>query len=155
MTTAFQLERDAFGRLVFTGADGQAHAGVVPVRAFPLAAPDEGLSLVGHDGRELAWVPNPGELPAAQRALIDEELAQREFVPEILRLTAVSTFATPSTWTVETDRGPTRFVLKVEEDIRRLPGGALLIASSHGVQFKVRNRTALDRASKRLLERFL
>jgi hypothetical protein len=46
-------------------------------------------------------------------------------------------------------------VLKVEEDIRRLGGGALLIGSAHGVQFLVRDRHALDRQSRRLLERFL
>jgi hypothetical protein len=45
-------------------------------------------------------------------------------------------------------------VLKAEEDIRRLPGGQLLIASATGVQF-VAERFALDKASRRLLERFL
>ena len=34
----FQLRRNAFGRLVFQGADGQAHEGVLPVRAFPSAS---------------------------------------------------------------------------------------------------------------------
>ena len=34
------LHHDAFGRLVVTLANGQCHSGVVPVRAFPLAAPD-------------------------------------------------------------------------------------------------------------------
>ena len=52
MTLDFQLERDAFGRLVLIDAQGERHAGVVPVRAFPLTAPSAGLSLVGSDGRE-------------------------------------------------------------------------------------------------------
>ena len=151
----FQLERDTFGRLVLIDSNGQRHEGVAPVRAFPVAAPEEGLSLVGSDGHELAWVAALSDLPEPQRALVDAELAAREFVPEIRRLVAVSTFSTPSIWTVETDRGPTEFVLKTEEDIRRLSRNALLINSGEGVHFMVRDVKAMDRGSKRLLERFL
>ena len=67
----------------------------------------------------------------------------------------MSTFSTPSVWQVDTDRGLTSFVLKGEEDIRRLKDGALWISDSHGIQFVVRDRRALDRRSRRLLERFL
>jgi hypothetical protein len=152
---SFQLQRLATGQLVLTDANGQAHAGVVPVRAFPLAAPDEGISLVSTEGHELAWIEQLQALPVAMRTLLQEELALRDFVPEISRLQSVSTFGTPSVWTVDTDRGVTSFILKGEEDIRRLGRNALLIAGSEGVQYSVRDLTALDRASRRLLERFL
>jgi hypothetical protein len=77
-------------------------------------------------------------------------------VPLIERIRSVSTFATPSTWQVDTDRGATELVLKVEEDIRRLPGAKrLLITSGSGVVFEIRDRHRLDRTSQRLLERFL
>jgi hypothetical protein len=149
------LHRDDFGRLVFTDAAGARHVGVVPVRAFPLAAPGEGLSLLSADGHELAWVDRLDELPPDVRQRVDEALAEREFVPEIRRLLAVSTFSTPSTWSVDTDRGPTRFVLRGEEDIRRIGRKSLLIADSQGLSFMVRDLPAMDRHSKRLLERFL
>lgn len=155
-TPAFTLTRNALGRLVCTLADGSQHIGVLPVRAFPIAAPDEGVSLVGPAGHELVWIPRLSALPEAPRRLIEDELAAREFVPRIQRITQVSTFSTPSTWTVETDRGPATLVLKVEEDIRRLPErGRLLITSGHGVVFEVPDLMALDRHSKKLLERFL
>lgn len=150
-----QLERNPFGRLVLTLTDGTAHEGVVPVRAFPLAAPDEGVSLVSTEGHELAWVPRLSELQGEARALIEQELASREFVPTVQRIESVSSFSTPSTWSVTTDRGPTRFVLKGEEDIRRLGEGALLIASAEGINFRVADRLSLDRHSRKLLERFL
>ncbi len=151
----FQLERDAHGWLVLTTADGTRHQGVVPVRAFPIAAPNEGLSLVDGDGREVAWVDALDKLPSPLRTLITEDLLSREFTPVIRRIVSVSTFSTPSIWQVDTDRGTTRFVLKGEEDIRRLSEGSLWITDSHGIQFIVRNRRALDRRSRRLLERFL
>jgi len=101
------------------------------------------------------WIAQTSSLSPAVWALLSEELANREFVPEIRRLKTVSTFSTPSVWTVETDRGDTEFVLKTEEDIRRLGRAGLLIAGGAGVQFRVRDMLALDRASRRLLERFL
>lgn len=151
----FQLSRDTFGRLVLTDAEGEHHVGVTPVRAFPLSAPNEGVSLVGSEGRELVWVDRVDQLPAPVQALLTEELAVRDFAPTLLKLHGVSSFGVPSTWTVSTDRGDTSFVLKAEEDIRRLEGGALLIASAHGVQFRIPDAKALDRASRKLLERFL
>jgi len=152
----WQLQRNAHGRLVLRLADGSTHEGVTPVRAFPIAAPQEGLSLVGGDGCELAWVPRLDALAPEVRALIEQELAVREFVPTITRLHAVSSFSTPSTWDVETDRGPAQLVLKGEEDIRRLAGRTrLLIAASDGLQFFVPDTAALDRHSRKLLERFL
>jgi len=154
-TPSFELERDAFGRLVLTDAQGERHVGVVPVRAFPLSAPGHGISLVGSEGRELVWIDSVDQLPAQARTLLEEDLAVRDFAPTLLRLHGVSSFGVPSTWTVSTDRGDTTFVLKAEEDIRRLEGGALLIASAHGVQFRIPDVKTLDRASRKLLERFL
>ncbi|MEJ8846639.1 DUF1854 domain-containing protein [Variovorax rhizosphaerae] len=150
-----QIERDAFGRLVLIDMDGERHVGIVPVRAFPLTAPDHGISLVGSDGREQVWVDNIDDLPADARTLLQQDLAARDFAPTLMKLHRVSSFGVPSTWHISTDRGETSFVLKAEEDIRRLEGGALLIGSAQGVQFRIADVKALDRASKKLLERFL
>jgi len=46
-------------------------------------------------------------------------------------------------------------VLKGEEDIRRLDSQALLVTDADGVCYRIADRLALDRASRRLLERFL
>lgn len=150
-----ELHLDAHGRLVVTDLEGATHVGVTPVRAHPISAPDEGLSLIGTHGHELAWVERLSALPDGPRRLLEAELAAREFHPTLKRLISVNTFSTPSTWRIETDRGEVDFVLKSEEDIRRLEEGRLLITSSHGVQLQVPDRWALDKQSKRLLERFL
>jgi hypothetical protein len=149
------LGRGPDGRLLLSDAQGTVHAGVLPVRAFPLAAPGEGLSLVGAEGRELAWIERLDSLPPAARALVETALAPRDFAPTITRLDAVSGFSTPSVWSVVTDRGPTRFTLRAEDDIRRLQGNTLLIVGEGGVQFRIADRFALDKGSRRLLERFL
>jgi hypothetical protein len=156
MTLPFELHRNPFGRLVFVGPDGTAQEGVVPVRAFALTAPDEGITLLSAEGRELAWLPHLADLPPTQRALIEAELAQREFMPVIERILSVNSYATPSTWQIETDRGTTYLLLKSEDDIRRLKGpGALLIADGHGIHYLIRDRRMLDAHSQRILKRFL
>ena len=156
MTAAdFSLRRDAFGRLVLTDAEGREHTGVLAVRAFPIAAPGEGVSVVDANGHELAWVPRLADLDAPRRALLAEALEQREFMPRLLRVASVSSFATPSTWQVDTDRGPTSFVLKGEEDIRRLGPGLLIVNDAHGVQYLIRDLAGMDKHSRKLLDRFL
>lgn len=151
----FQLHRDAYGRLVLTAASGERHEGVIPVRAFPIAAPDQGISLVDSDGHEVAWIERLADLPPTAGQLIDEELASREFVPEIEKIAGVSSFACPSTWQVLTNRGAATLVLKGEEDIRRLTHTRLLIADANGIQFLIRDTGTLDRHSRKLLDRFL
>ena len=157
MTTKpdYQLQRDAFGRLQLIDRDGIAHESVVPVRAFPITSPDQGMALVDPHGHELAWIERLDELPAELRQLVDSELASREFMPVIERIVDVSSFATPSTWTVVTNRGETKLILKGEEDIRRLTPPALLITDSNGIQFLIRDRQALDAHSRKILDRFL
>ncbi len=151
-----QLQRNAHGSLVLTMPGYIPQSGVTPVRAFPLAAPSEGLSLLGRSGQELLWIDRLDEVPDALRSLIEEELAVREFAPTILRIRSVSGFSVPSTWQIDTDRGATELVLKAEEDIRRLRGRTtLLIAAADGVSYRVPDSTALDKVSRKLLERFL
>ena len=151
MSTQFTLERTPRGRLILTLADGSCHLDVLPVRAFPLTAPNEFVAIVSTLGQELVCIERLDEMPLAAQKL----LAPREFVPRILSIEKVSTFATPSVWTLQTDRGPTQLTLKAEEDIRRLAGGRLLITDSHGLQFMVDDQAALDPRSRRILERFL
>ncbi len=154
-TPDFRLSRNPFGKLACTMPDGAVHQGVVPVRAFPIAAPETGIALVSSDGHELAWIERLSDLPEATRTLLEEELASREFMPEIRSIRQVSSFATPSTWQVETDRGETSFVLKGEDDIRRISASTLLIADSNGIHFLLRDLQALDKPSRKLLDRFL
>lgn len=151
----FTLSRNPYGKLLMTAADGQVTEGVAPVRAFPIQSPDEGISLVQGDGKEVAWIEHLNDLPPASRALLIEELEGREFMPEIARVKSVSSFATPCTWFVDTDRGETQFVLKGEEDIRRIGAASLLISDSHGIQFLIRDMFTIDKHTRKILDRFL
>jgi len=154
-STTFTLTRDNFGKLVMTAEDGQVYHGVAPVRAFPIQSPNEGISLVQGDGKEVAWIDHVDTLPEPARTLVKEELEGREFMPEISRVVSVSSYATPCTWHVDTDRGATQFVLKGEEDIRRIGATSLLIADNHGIHFLIRDMFEIDKTTRKILDRFL
>jgi hypothetical protein len=151
----FTLSRDSYGRLVLKGKNEEVHVGVVPVRAFPIAAPDEGIALINTEGHEVGWADCLADLPPAIGQLIEEELASREFVPEIEQIVEVSSFACPSTWQLRTNRGPATLLLKGEEDIRRLSQTQMMVSDTHGIQFLIRDIGTLDRHSRKLLDRFL
>jgi hypothetical protein len=155
MIREFQLHRNAYGQLVFTGEDGSQHVDVEPARAFPITSPGEGISIISADGSELAWIPRLADLSDEVRRVVEDELETREFMPVIQRICVVSGYATPSTWQVETDRGPTSLVLNAEEDIRRLAPPALLIVDSIGIQFLIRDPRILDAGSRKILDRFM
>lgn len=151
----FQLRRNAFGRLVLVSASGEVHENVAPVRAFPIQAPDRGIAMVCQDGKEVAWIERLEDLPPEMRTLVEDELQGREFIPEISAIDRVSSYATPCTWHVATDRGDTKFILRGEEDIRRIGANSLLISDNHGIHFLIRDTTVLDRHSQKILDRFL
>ena len=155
MTMAFALAVDPFGKLVVTLADGTQHVGAVVARAFPIAEPEQSISILSAEGKELAWIERLSDLPAQDREIVTQALQGREFMPEILRLDGVNSFSTPSVWRVQTSRGPTQLVLKGEEDIRRLSAHRLIVADAHGVQFLIRDLPSLDRHTRKLLDRFL
>lgn len=155
LTTTFTLAWDAYGKLVVTLGDGSQHVGAVVVRAFPIAAPEQSISILSADNKELVWVDDPKVLPPNEQTIVAKALQEREFMPEILRLQGVNSFATPSVWRVITNRGPTELVLKGEEDIRRLSTHTLIVADAHGVQFLIRHLPSLDRHTRKLLDRFL
>lgn len=151
---AWSLGHDAFGRLMLT-RPGLDACEVTPVRAFPIEAPEEGIALVDAFGHEQVWIERLDALPLGLREQVQAVLAERDFMPVIEAITAVSGVATPSDWTVRTDRGPSILRLRSEQDIRRLADKRLLIADADGLHYLIPDSGALDRHSRRLLDHFL
>ena len=151
----FTLFRNTFGHLCLQVDSSELYEQVLPVKAFPISLPEQCIAIVDRDGHELVWLDDLNQVSADNQRMIKEELANREFMPVLTRITEVSSFATPSTWNVETSRGATQFVLKGEEDIRRISKDTYLISDNHGVQYLIENIQLLDKHSRRLLDRFL
>lgn len=150
----FTLSRNAFGHLSLESEEG-SFVDVVPIRAFPISDPEQSIAIVDREGHELVWLDSLSQVSVENRVLINEELAAREFMPVLTKINDVSTFATPSTWSVETSRGATQFILRGEDDIRRINKTMFLVSDNHGVQYLIQDIQGLDKHSRRLLDRFL
>jgi hypothetical protein len=148
----WRLQRAAIGRLDFVDAGGARHLDVDVVRAFPVSATTGPVSIVSRDGDELAWIDALGDLDPAMRDLLEKELAQREFLPVIQRIEAVSD-GEPTEWSVITDRGPRRFTVAHADDIAHAADGSAFITDSVGVRYRIVNVSRLDARSRRLLDR--
>jgi hypothetical protein len=152
---SISLLHDAFGRLVLTDASGRRHVGVEPIRAFPLSDSQRWISICNVEGVEVLWIEDLADVLPDQRKILEEEFHRREFMPMIQRIVNVSSNTDPSRWEVETDRGRTEFLLKSEDDVRRVgPRGAILVDSA-GMRYLVPDTRGLDSASRRVLERYL
>ena len=88
----FTLSRNAFGHLSLESDQG-TFTDVVPVRAFPISDPDQSIAIVDREGHELVWLDQLNQTSAENQALINEELAAREFMPVLTKINDVSTLS--------------------------------------------------------------
>jgi hypothetical protein len=148
----FTLARDQWGELELITHNGVRHSRVVPIPLFPISSPEQWVSIRGADGIELACIEDPSALPTDVWQLLREELARREFVPIIERVVRVSGTSEPCEWQVETDRGPTSFVLKSEDDVRRIGDHQILIVDAHGTRYQIPDINRVDAKTRRVIE---
>ena len=66
---AFELILDADGHWQLR-LNNELHHAVVVVRAFPIGAPDEAVSVLSAEGHELLWLPEPLQLAKAQKEAV-------------------------------------------------------------------------------------
>jgi hypothetical protein len=149
------FRHDPRGRLVLVAVDGSEHAGVVPVRAFPISDPEGSVAILAPDGRELVWIERLSDVPPPSRRILEEELARRAFLPVITRVLRVSAATEPCEWTVETDRGRTTFLLKSDDDVRRIEEHGAIVVDADSIRYRIPDVRQLDAASRRVLERYL
>lgn len=153
--SSITLHRDSAGRLVLTRARGDVHIGVEPVRSFPISEPQRWISLVDGHGKELAAIDDLADVSAETRELIIQELADREFLPRIERVVRVATNKEPHVWDVLTDRGAVQFLLRDDDDIRRLGPHRAILVDMHGVRYYIPDSRQLDPKSRRILSQYL
>ncbi len=148
----FQLSRDEWSHLKLTDSAGNEYLDVAVVPLFPISASKQWVSIVSSEGEEIACLDSMLGLSTSNVALLEEELALREFVPIIEKVVSVSGIMEPCEWFVETNHGPTNFVLKTEEDVRRISAKAVNIIDANGIRYRVDDIKKLDKRSRSFVE---
>lgn len=148
----FQLSRDEWSHLKLTDSAGHDYCDVSVVPLFPISATKQWVSIVSAEGEEIACLDSIQGLSASNILLLEEELALREFIPIIEKIVSVSGITEPCEWFVETNHGPTSFVLKTEEDVRRISAKAVNITDANGIRYRVEDMKKLDKRSRAFVE---
>ena len=151
-TWVFHLSRDEWSHLKLTDSVGLDYTDVAVVPLFPISASKQWVAIVSSDGEEIACLDSMDGLSESNIALLQEELALREFVPIIERIIRVSGIMEPCEWFVQTNHGPTSFVLKTEEDVRRVSPKAINITDANGIRYRVEDLKKLDKRSRAFVE---
>ena len=135
---------------------------IVPVRAFPVTAPNEFIAIREPDSRlrgqgdEIGMILRLSDFPPETVALIEEELAHRYFTPEIVKIHSFHEKFGYSYWEVSTSAGRVEFIMtNASSNIRTLDDGRVFMYDIDGNCFTIPDPRRLDRASYKKIEIYL
>ena len=148
-----RIERRADGQL-WAELDGESRP-VWVRRCFPWSEPTRFISLLDDGKKEVALVPDIGQLDPGSREALEAALAEAGFVLEIERIEAVEEEVEIRTWSVLTRQGPRSFQTRRDDWPREVPGGGYLIRDVAGDLYYVSDPRALDPKSAELLWAFV
>jgi hypothetical protein len=150
----WNLYRRADGRLVLCHENGTGETTETPVQVaccFPWTHPHEFISLRDDKGREQKLIENLQQLDAPIRALIEDELAGRNFMPRITGIEAITDEIELFHWRVVTAAGPRSFLTRRSDHPRKLANGDVLIKDVSNDLYLIPNPKGLDAKSLKLL----
>ena len=151
--TALTLERRADGQLwaVLEGVE----RGVSVRHCFPWSEPGRFVSLRDHEDVEVALVADPARLEPESRRALEAALVEAGFVLAVTRVREIEEEVEIRRWHVETRQGERRFVTRLDDWPRALPGGGLLIRDVAGDLYHLADPARMDRESRELLWAFV
>lgn len=152
-STALTLERRPDGQLWAT-QDGVERA-VTVRRCFPWSEPGRFVSLRDHEDTEFALVADAGTLEPDSRRALEAALVEAGFVLEVTRVLEIEEEVEIRRWHVHTRQGPRRFVTRLDDWPRALPGGGLLLRDVAGDLYHLADPAGMDRESRELLWAFV
>lgn len=146
-----RLVRDEFERLNISVA-GTTHTGVRAVRPFPLTSPENCVFILDSDGKEVGMVEDVAALEPSSRDLLRASLDLDYFCTRVLSVKSVKSRHGVSSWVMVTPRGERTVHVKDRSDIRKLPGGRMILTDIDGLRFEIESISKLDDRSQTLIE---
>lgn len=155
----FSLSRGGLLSLTLrVGEEEVVYDRVAVLRAFPLTAPNEFLSvrLPNDMQNEIGMIEKLSDLSGESRALVEEELQRRYMIPKITKISSLRRRGGLLRFAVESDLG--KRVLTVRDEassVRIMEDGRMLLSEMNGCLYEIEDPKKLDKASYRRIEVFL
>jgi hypothetical protein len=147
----WNLARRADGRLVLRRENADGDTPVQVACCFPWTHPREFISLRDDKGKEQLLIEDLQIVASPARALIEDELAERNFLPRITGIEAIADEMELFHWKVITAAGPRSFLTRRSDHPRKLANGDVLIKDVSNDLYLIPNPKGLDPKSLKLL----
>lgn len=125
-------------------------------RAFPFSYGDKFISVRDKEGKEIGLIKEISDFDEETIMLFDEELKRRYFLPLIRSITSIKEEFGYSYWTVITDMGAKKFIVKKDNSsFINIKDNRILILDVDGNRYEISDYTKLDNRSYKLIELLL
>ncbi|MBE6553559.1 MAG: DUF1854 domain-containing protein [Ruminococcaceae bacterium] len=152
-----KLERTDIYHVRLTLKDGTVIEDLEPRRLFPVTNSTMFITLLDRDEHEIAFIRDLTEIDEASKQALLECFNEYYMIPAITAVLECTEKFGSLKWTVETDRGVVSFRIRNRHsDIKNLYGTTrILVRDSNDNRYEIRDYTALDSHSQRLLFSYL
>jgi hypothetical protein len=134
----------------------RSYISVAIARAFPLSDPERYIGLRDGNDKDIGMLAELGGLDAESRAIAEEELERRYFLPRVRRVASVKEEFGMTTWEVETDKGRRTFIVhNLREAVQDLSPTRVLVTDMDGNRYEFPDSRQLDDRSYGILQRVL
>ena len=135
---------------------------IVPVRAFPITAPDTFIAIrepdtqAGGRGAEIGMIETLDVFPPEVARMIEDELSRRYFTPSIKKIHGFKEKFGYCYWDVTTTAGRVEFIMNnPTSNIRTLEDGRVFMYDIDGNCFTIEDPKKLDKHSYKKVEIYL
>ena len=136
--------------------DGEVIEDLEPKRLFPFSNPEEYVTLITENRKEVAVIRKLSELSEESRRAIDECFTEIYMIPYITKVHHIEAKFGMLNFEMETDRGPIRFRIRnPHSDIKKLDDGRMLFRDSNDNRYEIPDLSKLDKGSIHWLFSFL
>jgi hypothetical protein len=125
-------------------------------RAFPFSDPDHYIGFRDAHDKDIGLLIELKELDADSRRLVESELKQRYFTPQIRRVVAVEEQFGVVTWDVDTDHGPRRIIVRnLRDSTYPLGPNRLMMTDTDGNRYEFPDVSAVGAKAQQVLARVM
>ena len=151
-----RIYKDEFNRLKLEIEGDGEYPEVRATMGFPLTNSDHFVSFIevkdGKKDKEIGIIEDVRKLDSKSRKVLRSELKRAYFMPRITKINRLKETHGTMKFDVETDKGQREFETRYKEDIRKLPGGRVIIKDADGNRYEIKDYMKLDKRSVNLID---